>query len=118
VKYPVLFVNASENSVDEAEIVADQTADAFVFAALRNGELINGRVVGYLGEKEALTLRLVTELGEADARRVRDRSGETTGPTVWNNRLSSLSEKGILVERNEGRTKLYRPVIGEIVYGQ
>jgi hypothetical protein len=113
----VVFVNASDATVEEAEILALQMSDVFVFAALSNGLLSAGRVVGHLEDKQALTLRLVTDLGEADARRVREHSGHSTGQSVWNNRLSALFTKGILVERIEGRAKIYRPIIKGIAFG-
>jgi len=113
----VVFVNASNAVIEEANILALQMADVFVFATLSNDLLSAGRVVGHLEDKQALTLKLVTTLGEADARRVKEESGHPTGQSVWNNRLSALLSKGILLERIEGRTKIYRPIIKEMAFG-
>lgn len=113
----VVFVNATDATIEEAKILALQMSDVFVFAKLSNTHLSDGRVVGHLEDKQALALRLVTTLGEADARKVREESGHPTGQSVWNNRLSALLAKGILVERVEGRTKIYRPLIKEMAFG-
>jgi uncharacterized protein DUF4325 len=113
----VVFTNASDATIEEAKILALQMSDVFVFANLADGHLSSGRVVGHLEEKQALTLKLVTTLGEADARKVREHSGDSTGQSVWNNRLAALLAKGILVERAEGRSKIYRPLIKELAFG-
>jgi hypothetical protein len=113
----VIFANAPDAVLEEAKILALQMNDAFVFANLKDGELSQGRIVGHLEDKQALTLKLVTALGEADAKTLKDRSEHQTGQSVWNNRLSALLSKGILVERLEGRTKIYRPIVKEIAFG-
>ncbi len=113
----VIFVNATDATIEEAKILALQIGEVFVFANASNGQFSDGKVVGHLEEKQALALKLVTTLGEADARKVREESGHSTGQSVWSNRLSALLAKGILVERVEGRTKIYRPLIKEMAFG-
>lgn len=113
----VVYVNATKDTLDEAEILADQLGDAFIFASLNKGVLSDGRVVGHLEDKQAVALRILAELGEADAKNVKQHSGEGTTTTAWNNRLATLARKGILVERSEGRTKYYKPIIRDLVYG-
>jgi hypothetical protein len=113
----VVFVNATDATIEEAKILALQMGDVFVFSNSSNGHLSNGKVVGHLEDKQALALKLVTTLGEADARKVREESGHSTGQSVWSNRLSALLAKGILVERIDGRTKIFRPLIKEMAFG-
>jgi hypothetical protein len=36
---------------------------------------------------------------------------EAVGATAWNNRLTSLAAKSLVVEILQGRTKKYRPVL-------
>jgi hypothetical protein len=115
---PVIFTNATESILEEAQLLADHLGDAFVFAELRGKVISAGIVIGRLEDKQVLTLKLLSNLGEADARQVQEKSGENTGTTVWNNRLSALSSKGLLSERSEGRTKYYRPVIARLAYGK
>ena len=39
-------------------------------------------------------------------------SGESgIGPTAWNNRLSNLASRGLLIERRGGKTKTFAPVL-------
>jgi hypothetical protein len=33
------------------------------------------------------------------------------GPTAWNNRLSNLASRGLLIERRGGKTKTFAPVL-------
>jgi hypothetical protein len=77
------------------------------------GRVSSIRVVGSLDEKQRLTLEAVIREGETDAATLREKHEETDkiGTTGWNNRLSSLAEKGLVVEVKRGRGKLYRPVL-------
>jgi hypothetical protein len=38
-------------------------------------------------------------------------SDQSIGPTAWNNRLSGLAAKGVLVERKVGKTKSFSPLL-------
>ena len=38
-------------------------------------------------------------------------SQESLAPTAWNNRLSSLAARGLLIERRSGKTKTFAPVL-------
>ncbi|NJO33858.1 MAG: hypothetical protein HC869_12650 [Rhodospirillales bacterium] len=38
-------------------------------------------------------------------------SHQGIGPTAWNNRLSALATKGLLVERKQGKSKSFSPLL-------
>lgn len=114
---PVL-ANPNRSSIDEFLVVLETKGDAVVVCELENDVPRNARVIGVLEEKQAITLEAVLQAKETDAvtleKRFREKEGIRT--TSWNNRLVSLAAKGLLLERKEGRTKIYRPVL-ELTYG-
>jgi hypothetical protein len=115
---PTVFANAIDDIIEEAEVLALQMDDVFVFAELKGNSLRRGRIVGRLEDKQRRTVELICELGEGDAKAVRDRSRDDTGVNVWNNRLAALVQKCIVLERNEGRSKFYRPIVEDLAYGK
>jgi hypothetical protein len=66
-----------------------------------------------LDEKQRVTLEAVVDAKEADAGTLqhRFRKSDEIGITGWNNRLAALVAKGLLIETQKGRGKLYRPVL-------
>jgi hypothetical protein len=110
--YPVL-ANLTDEIIDDLKLVLEPRGDAFVVCDLEDGRVSSVRVVGSLDDKQRLTLEAVIMDGEADAASLKDKHGETEkiGATGWNNRLSSLAEKGLLMEVKRGRGKLYRPIL-------
>jgi len=57
-------------------------------------------------------LKWVDELPEATAPAMTQQSGQAVGATAWNNRLSALAAKGLIMEQRRGKTKIFRPVLG------
>lgn len=117
--YP-LIANANAATKEEAAFFAESANDALVFATLtKSGELVSPVVLGKLDDKQEKTLSALAKLKEADARQLLERYPERppVSPAAWSNRLASLAAKGIVVERLEGRTKKYRPIIEGIVHG-
>jgi hypothetical protein len=111
--YPIL-ANLNDEIIDDLKVVLEQRGDAFVVCSLSdNGRVSSVRVVGSLDEKQRLTLEAVIKEGETDAASLKEQHEETEsiGTTGWNNRLTSLAEKGLVVEVKRGRGKLYRPVL-------
>jgi hypothetical protein len=119
--YPV-FVNSKSATLEEVQFLTDSSNDAFVFATLSpNGELSAPHVLGRLDAKQDFALASVVELGEADAGELLEKFPEDPQPkssTTWSNRLSTLVDKGILMERLEGRIKKFRPVIKGLTHGR
>lgn len=111
--FPVL-ANINDDIADDLKVMLEQRGDAFVACDIDDdGRISSIRVVGSLDEKQRLTFEAVIQEGETDAATLREKHEETEkiGTTGWNNRLSSLAEKGLVVEVKRGRGKLYRPVL-------
>lgn len=111
--YPVV-ANANEVILDEMEFLLNLNGDALVTCELtKQGKIKSSRLVGRLNEKQQLTFNAVLEAREADARTLESkfRDSEQIQTTGWNNRLSSLVAKGVLMEIKKGRGKVYRPVL-------
>jgi len=117
--YPVIanLVPAVREELDN--FLRDQ-GDAFVVCEIDNQERPTKiAIVGRLDGKQDLTLRAVIEQGEVDAPTLAERfkTNEPISSTAWNNRLASLSAKGLVIEIGSGRGKRYRPVLRRLRYG-
>lgn len=92
--------------------------DAFVACRMGKGQKVLGaHLVGRLDPKQHETFEAVLAAGEVDASEL-SKSSKGIGITAWNNRLSGLVSKGVLIERRDGRQKFYRPLIEGISYGR
>lgn len=112
----VVVANAAPVILEELALHLSADGDALVACTLADGGAPrNARVVGRLDEKQGITFRAVLELGTADASTLSKR--ERISQTGWNNRLTALVAKGLLVEIREGRSKKYRPILKDIQYG-
>lgn len=109
--YPVI-ANASPAVIEELEFFLRHRKDAFWACRLtRSGEPRNAIILGELDEAHRSTFDLVTRLGMASAPSLAARSQERLAPTAWNNRLSNLAARGLLIERRSGKTKTFAPVL-------
>lgn len=111
--YPVV-ANANDVIVDELEFLLKLNGDALLVCNLDgNGKVGSSRILGHLNEKQQLTFDAVLAAREADAATLESkyRKTEQIQITGWNNRLSSLVAKGVLMEIRKGRSKIYRPVL-------
>jgi hypothetical protein len=113
---PTVFVNATPETLEEAEYVASKFGESYVFAEFENGSLENVRTVGQLDEPLRSTLLLLQERGESDARALFEHEG-SPGITAWHNRLTDLAARGLLVARTHGRSKTYRAISKELLHG-
>ena len=110
--FPVI-ANANPAVTEELEFFAKQRADVF-WSCERDAEG-NPSNISLLGELEPVlrvTFDHIKRLGAASAPQLAA-SGEDENikPTAWNNRLSSLAAKGLVVERRIGKTKSYKPLL-------
>jgi hypothetical protein len=111
--YPVV-ANAGEVILDELDFLLTLKGDALVACtANRHGVVAASQIVGQLHEKQRLTFEAVVAAHEADAAFLQKKFGqsEKIQLTGWNNRLSSLVAKGVLMEVKKGRSKVYRPIV-------
>jgi hypothetical protein len=109
--YPVI-ANASPAVMEELEFFLRHRKDALWTCHLTSlGEPRDGKILGELDEAHRSTFDLVTRLGTASAPSLAAQSEESLAPTAWNNRLSSLAARGLLIERRSGKTKTFAPVL-------
>lgn len=112
--YPVV-ANAAPVVMEELVFYAKSQADALWSCGLSGlGHVSAVQLIGRenleTGQQEAL--RLVEQLPEATAPLMAQQSAQAVGATAWNNRLSALAAKGLVMEQRRGKTKVFRPVLG------
>ncbi len=109
--YPVI-ANASLAVVEELEFFLRHRRDALWACQLTPaGEPRDSKILGDLDDAHRSTFDLVVQLGMATAPILAAQSRENLSPTAWNNRLSSLAARGLLIERKAGKTKTFVPVL-------
>lgn len=113
----VVFVNAGQSTLEDAFLLAEQAKDVYLFGDEEHDQIRNVQVIGRLDPKLDATLKMVLDLGQGDAKTLKERSSEETVVTAWNNRLAALTSLGVLVEERLGKTKIYRPVFEGLHYG-
>jgi hypothetical protein len=109
----VVAANLSERVREEAEEMLRRSGDAILICARdANGQMGDLQLCGRLESKLQETLHLVSRSGETTAAQLHSEFPEQAiGATAWNNRLSSLAAKSLIVEVVQGRTKKYRPLL-------
>lgn len=109
--YPVI-ANASASVTEELEFFLRHRKDALWACRLTaGGEPRDPDLLGELDEAHRSTFELVARLGTATAPSLAAQSNEGLAPTAWNNRLSYLAARGLLIERRAGKTKTFAPVL-------
>jgi len=111
--YPVV-TNANKYILEDLTLALKGQNDAMVTCNLDHQNRISSiQVLGSLDSKQQFTIDVIRELGETDAISLSEkhRESENIGSTGWNNRLSALVAKGILLEVKRGRGKAYRFVL-------
>ena len=74
--------------------------------------VIGARLIGGLDPAQRSTFDAVVELGAITAPELAARfANQEIGSTAWNNRLSALATKGLLVERKQGKSKLFSSLL-------
>lgn len=115
--YPVV-ANASQPVIDELTMLLQLRNDAFVACLLGPDDAVsNPRVLGVVDGKQEEALREVLERGETDAPTLAKLTPDQK-PTVWNNRLTALVAKGLLMEVGNGKTRRYRAVLEGLTHGR
>lgn len=110
--YPVV-ANASPMVAEELEFFALQRGDVFWSCKCdADGLLSDVSLVGDLEPVLQVTFNHIKRLGAATAPQLAALGDdEKIGPTAWNNRLSSLAAKGLVVESRVGKTKSFAPLL-------
>ena len=110
--YPVV-ANAAPAVVEELEFFTKQRNDVLWRCDLdAAGRASGATLIGELDPAQRATFDIVMRLGVATAPQLAAQwDGEKIGPTAWNNRLAALAAKGLLVERRDGKTKSFIPLL-------
>jgi hypothetical protein len=112
--YPIV-TNAAPVVLEELELFVKARGDVLWCCSLNTqGEVSEHRILGDLDPVQHKTFAMVNTMGAATAPDLATRfTDETIGPTAWNNRLSGLVAKGLLVEMRQGKVKVFRPLLGD-----
>jgi hypothetical protein len=110
----VVVANLAARVAEEFDELLIRMGDAMLACELAaNGDIAHVRLMGKLEEKLLETFNLIRQRGAASAVELHaeSRESERIGPTAWNNRLSVLTSKSLVMEIAQGRTKKYQPVL-------
>lgn len=113
--YPVV-ANPSEEVREELDFYLRSTNDVMLCCTLGKSERVTDSIfLGGLDQKALVAFDAIRRLGEADASSLRAKFAKTdpVNTTAWNNRLSNLATRGLVIEESKGRTKVYRTVLSE-----
>jgi len=110
--YPVA-ANLAPAVLEELEFFLRARNDVFwVCDVDANERVSSARLLGDLDPAQRATFDAVRQLGAVTAPELAARfSDQSIGPTAWNNRLSGLAAKGVLVERKVGKTKSFSSLL-------
>ncbi len=110
--YPVV---ANTNATIEEELATYLRGrnDAIWACALdADGAATDPRILGELDAGQMSTIQLIAQHHPISAPELAKlRPDDKIGTTAWNNRLATLSAKGMLKEVRHGKTKLFSPVM-------
>ncbi len=110
--YPAV-ANLGPVVAEELDFFIRARGDVMWSCELGSGDtVISAWLVGELDPAQRSTFEAVLELGAITAPELAARfTDQRIGPTAWNNRLSALTAKGLLVERKHGKTKSFSPLL-------
>lgn len=109
--YPVV-ANANAAIEEELTVYLRDRNDAIWACSLDSTGPQDPHVLGELDAAQAMTLQLIIKHGPTSAPELaRLRPNDGIGTTAWNNRLATLTAKGVLMELKTGKTKLFAPVM-------
>jgi len=110
--YPVV-ANLLPVVAEELEFFVRARGDALWTCDLdAHDRVLGARLIGDLDPAQRSTFDAVIEFGAITAPELAARFvSQGIGPTAWNNRLSALATKGLLVERKQGKSKSFSPLL-------
>lgn len=110
--YPAV-ANLEPAVAEELDFFVRARGDAIWSCELGPGDaVISAWLVGELDPAQRSTFDAALEAGVITAPELAARfADQRIGPTAWNNRLSALATKGLLVERKQGKTKSFSPLL-------
>ncbi|WP_081630891.1 hypothetical protein [Aureimonas ureilytica] len=110
--YPVV-ANLLPAVAEELDFFVRARGDALWSCELDGNDcVVSARLIGELDPAQRSTFEAVVKLGAVTAPELTVRfASQGIGPTAWNNRLSALATKGLLVERKQGKAKSFSPLL-------
>jgi hypothetical protein len=110
--YPVV-ANLPAAVAEELDFFVRARGDVLLNCDLdSNGDVTSARLIGDLDPAQRATFDAVREVGAISAPELAARfADQHIGPTAWNNRLSALASKGLLIERRQGKSKSFSPLL-------
>lgn len=110
--YPAA-ANLSPAVAEELEFFVRARGDVLWSCELGSSDNVtSARLIGELDAAQRSTFEAALELHTITAPELAARfADQQIGPTAWNNRLSALATKGLLVERKQGKTKTFSPLL-------
>ena len=111
--YPAV-ANLAPAVAEELDFFVRARGDAMWSCELDSGDTVIGaQLIGELDSAQRSTFEAALEFGAITAPELAARfADQRIGPTAWNNRLSALATKGLLIERKQGKTKSFSPLLG------
>jgi hypothetical protein len=106
--------NLADRASEELEESLMRSREAVFYCKVSpEGVITEPHVLGQLEQSLRETFDLVVKRGETTAVQLHADLGESNGigATAWNNRLSALANKSLLLEISHGRAKKYRPLL-------
>ena len=110
--YPVV-ANLAAAVAEELDFFVRARGDVLLRCDLdAAGEVVAARLVGDLDPAQRATFDAVRKVGAISAPELAALfADQHIGPTAWNNRLSALANKGLLIEQRQGKTKSFSPLL-------
>ena len=110
--YPVV-ANLQPAVAEELDFFVRTRGDVLWSCELDAGDtVVSARLIGELDPAQRSTFDVARELGTITAPELAARfTDQRIGSTAWKNRLSALASKGLLVERKQGKSKSFSPLL-------
>ncbi len=110
--YPAV-ANLPPAVAEELEFFVRSSGDVLWRCELGPDDVVfSARLIGELDPAQLATFKATRDLGAVTAPELAARfADQQIGPTAWNNRLSALATKGLLVERKQGKSKSFSPLL-------
>jgi hypothetical protein len=110
--YPAV-ANLAPSVAEELEFFVRARGDVLWSCDLdSNDNVVSAQLIGEIDPAQRSTFEAALELGSITAPELAARFAEQRiGPTAWNNRLSTLATKGLLVERKQGKIESFSPLL-------
>lgn len=110
--YPVV-ANLPAAITEELDFFVRARGDVLFTCDLdAKNNVVAARLIGDLDPAQRATFDAVREVGAISAPELAARfADQHIGATAWNNRLSALANKGLLIERRQGKSKCFSPLL-------